>query len=110
MDESSVESNKKNVFNITRPMDNVVIVVLTVALVGLVFVTVWNKKRREGLEDVSYNEETCLTLAQKNDKGIQDLEEKIKKISKLEDMVSTAKLQCDANTTNILKLIEMCRK
>jgi FtsZ-interacting cell division protein ZipA len=91
-------------------MDTVIIVFITVVLLGLVAVTLWNKQQKEGMEVSSYNEQTCLTLAQKNSKRIEDLEAQMKAIIVMQDEVGALKSQNDANTTNLSKTIETCKK
>jgi peptidoglycan hydrolase CwlO-like protein len=90
-------------------MDNLLVVAVTLVLIFVVLYTVWKSYYREGLDD-SYNEQSCISLAQKNEKRIIDLQAKIKGASSILSEVDNLKAQCDAMTQNISKTIEMCQK
>ena len=90
-------------------MDNLLIVAVTLVLLFVVMFTVWKSYYREGLED-SYNEQSCISLAQKNEQRIKDIQAKIKGASSILNEVENLKTQCDAMTNNISKTIEMCQK
>ena len=90
-------------------MDNLLVVAITLVLIFVVLYTVWKTYHREGLED-SYNEQTCISLAQKNEQRIKDLQQKIQGAASILTEVDNLKAQCDAITQNISKTIEMCQK
>jgi hypothetical protein len=58
-------------------MENSVIVILTVALGAFVLYSLWStwEGKRESL--VTYDENTCLSLAQKNEQNIADLDKQV---------------------------------
>jgi hypothetical protein len=90
-------------------MDTSIYVLITLVLVGLVGLSLWRSRKVEGL-DSSYNEQTCLSLAQNNAERIKDLSKKVDTLMDLENDVLTTKTQCNATTQNVSQLIEMCQK
>jgi len=87
-------------------MENIGLVLITIALVGLVVYSLWTSRKREGLDE-PYDERTCLTLAQQNEEGMKDLEAKIKDILTMQGDVTNAKSQTEANTKQLVQLVKM---
>jgi hypothetical protein len=57
---------------------------------------------REGYE--AYDNQTCLTLASKNESNIKSLQESMNKLLALQDTISTIQKTANANTSQ-LKLV-----
>jgi len=65
-------------------------------------------RRKEGYEE--YSEEQCLTLAEKNERNIAELEKNFEKIQELIDTVSAIRSQSEANTESIKGLLDNCKR
>jgi hypothetical protein len=87
-------------------MENSVIVILIVVLGAFVLCSLWStgKGKREGL--VSYDEKTCLSLAQMNEQNIKDLDEQVKKLMEMQSIVDATKIQNDSNTKSIEQIVQ----
>ena len=87
-------------------MENSVIVILIVVLGAFVLCSLWSagKGKREGL--VSYDETTCLSLAQKNEANIADLDKQVKKLVEMQSLVDSTKIQNDSNTKSIEQIVQ----
>ena len=87
-------------------MENSVIVILIVGLGAFVLCSLWStgKGKREIL--VSYDENTCLSLAQKNEQNIADLEGQVKKLMEMQKVVDAIKIQNDSNTQSIEQIVQ----
>ena len=89
-------------------MENSVIVILTVLLGAFVLYSLWSTfsstQKREGL--VTYDEKTCLSLAQRNEQNIADLETQVNKLAGMKSLVESIKIQNDANTESLQQIVE----
>ena len=91
-------------------MGNIAVVLMSLVLMGLVIYSLWNTSvKREGLNE-SYEERTCLSLAQQNEEKMMDLEKKMKEVLALQGDVTGAKTTSEANTKMLLQIIETNNK
>jgi hypothetical protein len=76
-----------------------IIIILLAIFITLHFLS----KKVENYED--YNEQTCLTLAKKNEDNITSLQNDIKTLLALQDQVTTLQNTSDANTKQLNTIV-----
>ena len=81
-----------------------IIIILLSAFIALHFLS----NKVESYED--YNEQTCLTLAKKNDDNITSLQNDMKTLLDLQNQVNTLKSTSDANTKQLNALANQVNK
>ena len=84
-------------------MDNSILIFITISLVLVVGYSLFSTK--EGYE--SYPPE-ALSLAQKNEKNIAELDQNMKSILEMVETVNSIKSQSDTNTETISTLVDQC--
>ena len=77
-----------------------IIIILLAMLVALHFLS---KKTIENYED--YNENTCLTLAKKNEDNITSLQNDVKTLLALQNQVNQLQGTSDANTKQLNEIV-----
>jgi uncharacterized protein YlxW (UPF0749 family) len=76
-----------------------IIIILLAIFIALHFLS----KKVENYED--YNEQTCLTLAKKNEDNITSLQNDIKTLLALQNQVTTLQNTSDANTKQLNTIV-----
>jgi hypothetical protein len=90
-------------------MEKYVIVLISVALLSMIVFSIWKSRLREGAEN-GYDENTCITLAQKNEARINEIKSTLQDALDIQLEVRNLKIRCDGMTENISKTIEVCQK
>lgn len=86
-------------------LDQSVLIAITLVLVAAVGYAIWQSRKREPF--ASYDEVSCIALAQKNDANIKELLSAAETIKTLESQIIAIKSQCETNAESISAFVKL---